>query len=150
LTELSPETVSVPCRLCGAPPEDAEPRCAREQDAGPPLGRVAARIVQCTRSGSAQQGPRPAPDVLARHDRKTGAVSPETGAGSRHSALADRRARCVRRWLPHAPGALLAVGRGGGDLLRALAPPGWEASGREPAPTAARRARIGWLLERRT
>jgi len=137
----------VPCRSCGAGPESARALYSREQDAGPPLGRVATRIVQCERCGFAQQSPRPAPDALARYyaeaDAASGGVFRETGPGTRHAELAARRVAFVRAALPAAAGergSLLEVGCGRGDLLPELAPPGWSARGLEPSAPAAAQA----------
>jgi SAM-dependent methyltransferase len=141
------DLASIPCRACGAEAADAEPRYARVQDAGPPLGRFETRLVQCRGCGFVQVSPRPTPAALARHYAEagsaSGAVFRETGAGSRHAALAARRVRFVRGALAGlgASGALLEVGCGRGDLLRELAPAGWRAVGLEPSPSAAAHAR---------
>jgi SAM-dependent methyltransferase len=140
--------VHVPCRLCGA--DDAEELYAREQEAGPPLGRLAVALKQCRACGFLYGDPRPSPAALAAHYREaesaSGAVYRETGPGSRHALLAEARGRFLLAALgERLPGRLLEVGCGRGELLGLLSLPGWRLAGLEPSPAAAARARANGL-----
>lgn len=146
--------VPVACGLCGA--DEGHELYARDQEAGPPLGRWRVALRQCARCGFLFTSPRPSPEDLAAHYRESasasGAVHRDSGPGSRHAGLAAARQRFLATELAgRPPGALLEVGCGCGELLRALALPGWRLEGLEPCPAAsARAAETGIRVHRET
>ncbi len=143
-------SIHVSCAVCGG--DRAEPAYRREHETGSCLGRLEVRLVLCPGCGFLYANPRPTPEAMARYYRESrhasGAVFRESGEGSRHGALTERRARFLGRWIEaegRAGGVLLDVGCGRGDLLAALELDRWRCLGLEPSPDASEAARARGL-----
>jgi SAM-dependent methyltransferase len=137
------EFIDVDCQVCGS--QHAEEVYVREFETLS-FGRLTRRLWLCSGCGFLYASPRPGPEALDYHYRRSdhgsGAIWHARGEGSRHHRLTTYRRGFIERHVrDSAPGRVLDVGCSQGDLLAALKLPGWDRLGLEPSGSAAAKAR---------
>jgi len=136
------EWVHVPCPLCGA--DDADPIYERDHQTGSSLGRLHKIDVLCRSCGFMYTSPRPSAADMGRYYREaigaSGTVFHGLEPGSRLAGLIRERVRfmesTIRAELGARSGRMLDLGCASGDLIAALALPGWRKQGLDPSPSA--------------